>query len=61
MKPVANRFYLFVALFIGALYALTIFEIGFILGNNSYWSEPFGDRITYMIGARYFAHDSWLK
>lgn len=47
------------ALFIGAVYALTIFEPSFILGNSAYWTAPFGDRITNFIGALYFAHDGW--
>ncbi|WP_413437606.1 DUF6311 domain-containing protein [Sulfuriferula sp. GW1] len=59
MKLLNTRLYLLVALLIGTVYALSIFEPSFIIGNNAYWTKPFGDRITNLIGALYFAHDSW--
>src|SRR5450759_3828473 len=54
-----SRFYIFIALIIGALYAFTLFDASFIFGQNAYWTEPYGDRILNMIGARYFAQDNW--
>ena len=44
---------------LGAAYALTFLQPGFILGYNSFWTAPYGDRITNMIGALYFIHDHW--
>lgn len=54
-----NRFTVVIAMILGALYAFTLFEPSFILGRSVYWTEPFGDRITNLIGALYFAHDDW--
>jgi hypothetical protein len=46
-------------LILGLAYAFTLFKPSFILGQNPYWTAPFGDRITNLIGALYFVHDSW--
>lgn len=54
-----HRFMVFLAATLGAVYAFTLFEPSFILGRGVYWTEPFGDRITHMIGALYYAHDDW--
>lgn len=44
---------------LGAAYALTIVDTGFILGYSAYWTHPYGDRMNNFIGAVYFAHDQW--
>jgi hypothetical protein len=44
---------------LGAAYALTIVDAGFILGYSAYWTHPYGDRMNNLIGAVYFAHDQW--
>lgn len=54
-----SRFYIFIALIIGAIYAFTLFDASFIFGQSAYWTEPYGDRILNMVGARYFAQDNW--
>jgi hypothetical protein len=54
-----SRFSVFLAAILGVLYAATLFEPAFILGRSVYWTEPFGDQITNLIGALSFAHDSW--
>jgi len=54
-----SRFYILIALVIGALYALNIFDVSFIFGQSVYWTQPLGDRITNMIGTIYFAQDNW--
>ncbi|MHB8370213.1 MAG: DUF6311 domain-containing protein [Leptospirales bacterium] len=59
MKLLNSWNYLFLAFLIGVGYALSIFEPSFIIGKSPYWTEPFGDRITNLIGALYFAHDNW--
>ena len=59
MKLLNSRTYILVALFIGVVYAFTIFEPFFIMGNNAYWKEPYGDCIHNLIGALYFVHDGW--
>jgi len=59
MKISINRFTVVIATILGAIYAFTLFEPSFILGRSVYWTEPFGDRITNLIGALYFAHDDW--
>jgi hypothetical protein len=41
------------------LYVLTFFSLGFIAGTSEYWTEPFGDRITNLVGALYYVRDSW--
>lgn len=58
-NPLISRFYILAALFIGVMYALTIFAPAFVLGRNICWTHPAGDIITNLIGARYFAYDSW--
>src|SRR5262245_358171 len=57
-KPSAT-WVVFCAAIVGTLYAFTIFEPLFALASSRYWTEPFGDPITYEIGARYFAQDKW--
>lgn len=44
---------------IGACYTLTFLDFAFIVGRGAYWTEPFGDRITHLIGATYFVRDHW--
>jgi hypothetical protein len=41
------------------LYALTFFSLGFIAGTSEYWTEPFGDRITNLVGVLYYVRDNW--
>ena len=59
MKLLNNRYYILAALFIGSVYALTVFEPSFIMGNSVYWQEPYGDSIQHLIGSLYYAHDGW--
>ena len=48
-----------IALVVGAIYALSILDVSFILGRNAYWTEPYGDQIQHRIGALYFVQDEW--
>jgi len=41
------------------LYALTILDVPFILGTAPFWAAPGGERLTYLVGALYLAHDAW--
>ncbi len=50
---------LFISLFIASLYALTFIDISYIKGIGPYWTEPYGDRITNLIGLEYFINDNW--
>ena len=43
----------------GLLYALSLFDLDFVLGKGPYWTQPFGDTITHLIGAMYFIRDEW--
>ena len=44
---------------LAVLYALTMFDVPFILGIGPFWDGMRGDRFTYLIGALYHAHDAW--
>ena len=59
MSDVSNRIVLIIAIALGAAYALTLFEPSFILGRSVYWTEPYGDPTTNMVGALYFVRDEW--
>ncbi len=60
MMPLSlKRFSVALAVLIGVVYAFMLFEPSFILGKSSYWTEPFGDRFTNLIGAHYYIHDAW--
>lgn len=54
-----NRVAVASVLILGTAYALTLFDSSFILGQSAFWTKPFGDRVTNLIGALYFAHDGW--
>lgn len=53
------RIVFLIALLIGAVYALSIFDVSFILGRSAFWTEPVGDSIMNRIGALYFIQDNW--
>ncbi|NIA01844.1 MAG: hypothetical protein GWP15_00510 [Nitrospirae bacterium] len=44
---------------LGVVYALSIFDFGYILGQNDYWMHPFGDMTTHLIGAMYYVQSHW--
>lgn len=48
-----------VAVLIATVYALTIFDLSFISGTGPFWNGAWGDRLTNLIGALYYAHDGW--
>src|SRR5215207_5630982 len=59
MTPLSYGIIVALALLMGTAYVLTFFSPSFILGSSVYWTAPFGDRITNIIGAMYFARDEW--
>src|SRR3954454_11639434 len=44
---------------LSVVYALTMLGWRFILGIGPFWDGAWGDRLTNLIGALYYAHDSW--
>ncbi|NIA01841.1 MAG: hypothetical protein GWP15_00495 [Nitrospirae bacterium] len=54
-----KRFSLLLVVIVGCIYAFTLLPPSFILGRNVFWTEPFGDQITNIIGASYYIHDDW--
>lgn len=50
---------LLAATLLAVLYALTMFNLSFVLGTGPFWHGPRGDRVTNLIGALYYLHDPW--
>jgi len=46
-------------LLVGVAFAATMFDAAFVAGTGDYWTRPYGDRITNVIGSLYYARDAW--
>jgi hypothetical protein len=59
LRPWSNTRLICLGALMGSLFGFSLLDIDFILGISQYWSEPYGDSATNVIGLSYFVQDEW--